>query len=54
MAAADIAAAIEFTTKLRDVSEVGLFGWSAGTQKAGLYAMQQPDRCGMTLKQWRV
>ena len=43
-AAADIAAAVEYITKLRGVSKVDLLGWSAGTQRAGLYTMQHPDR----------
>lgn len=43
-AAADIAAAVEYITKLRSVSKVDLLGWSAGTQRAGLFAMQRPDR----------
>jgi pimeloyl-ACP methyl ester carboxylesterase len=43
-AAADIDAAVEYITKLRGVSKVDLLGWSAGTQRAGLYAMQHPDR----------
>ena len=43
-AAADIDAAVEYITKLRGVSKVDLLGWSAGTQRAGLYAMQHPER----------
>ena len=43
-AAADIDAAVEYITKLRGVSTVDLLGWSAGTQRAGLYAMQHPER----------
>jgi len=43
-AAADIAAAVEYITKLRGLSKVDLLGWSAGTQRAGRYAMQHPDR----------
>ena len=43
-AAADIDAAVEYITKLRGVRTVDLLGWSAGTQRAGLYAMQHPER----------
>ena len=43
-AAADIDAAVEYIVKLRSVSKVDLLGWSAGTQRAGLYAMQHPER----------
>lgn len=43
-AAADIAASVEYITKLRGVSKVDVLGWSAGTQRAGLFAMQHPDR----------
>jgi pimeloyl-ACP methyl ester carboxylesterase len=43
-AAADIAAAVEFIAKLRGVSRVDLLGWSAGTQRVGVYAMRHPDR----------
>jgi pimeloyl-ACP methyl ester carboxylesterase len=43
-AAADIDAAVEYITKLRRVSKIDLLGWSAGTQRAGLYAMQHPER----------
>jgi pimeloyl-ACP methyl ester carboxylesterase len=43
-AAADIAAAVEYISKLRGVSKVDLLGWSAGTQRAGLFAMQHPER----------
>ena len=43
-AAADIGAAVEYITKLRSVSKIDLLGWSAGTQRAGLYAMQHPER----------
>ena len=43
-AAADIAAAVEYIGKLRGVSNVDLLGWSAGTQRVGLYAMQHPER----------
>lgn len=43
-AAADIDAAVEYIAKLRGVSSVNLLGWSAGTQRAGLYAMQHQER----------
>jgi len=43
-AAADIAAAVEYITRLRGVNKVNLLGWSAGTQRAGLFAMQHPER----------
>jgi pimeloyl-ACP methyl ester carboxylesterase len=43
-AAADIGSAVEYITKLRGVGKVDLLGWSAGTQRAGLYAMQHPER----------
>jgi pimeloyl-ACP methyl ester carboxylesterase len=43
-AAADIAAAVDYITKLRRVDKVDLLGWSAGTLRAGLYAMQHPDK----------
>jgi pimeloyl-ACP methyl ester carboxylesterase len=39
-AVADIAAAVEYITKIRGVTKIDLLGWSAGTQRAGLYAMQ--------------
>lgn len=45
-AAADIDAAVEYIVRLRGVSQVDLLGWSAGTQRAGLYAMQHPGRVG--------
>jgi pimeloyl-ACP methyl ester carboxylesterase len=43
-AAADIDAAVEYITKLRSVTKIDLLGWSAGTQRAGLYVMQHPER----------
>jgi pimeloyl-ACP methyl ester carboxylesterase len=55
-AAADIDAAVEYITKLRGVSKVDLLGWSAGTQRAGLYAMQHPERVGKLIlyaPQWK-
>jgi pimeloyl-ACP methyl ester carboxylesterase len=55
-AAADIGAAVEYITNLRGVSKVDLLGWSAGTQRAGLYAMQHPERVGKLIlyaPQWK-
>jgi pimeloyl-ACP methyl ester carboxylesterase len=55
-AAADIGAAVEYITRLRGVSKVDLLGWSAGTQRAGLYAMQHPERVGKLIlyaPQWK-
>jgi pimeloyl-ACP methyl ester carboxylesterase len=55
-AAADIDAAVEYMTKLRGVGKVDLLGWSAGTQRAGLYAMQHPERVGKLIlyaPQWK-
>jgi pimeloyl-ACP methyl ester carboxylesterase len=55
-AAADIDAAVEYMTRLRGVSKVDLLGWSAGTQRAGLYAMQHPERVGKLIlyaPQWK-
>ena len=43
-AAADIGAAVEYITKLRGVSKINLLGYSAGTQRAGVYVMEHPDR----------
>jgi pimeloyl-ACP methyl ester carboxylesterase len=43
-AAADIAAAVEYISKMRGVSKLCLLGWSRGTQRAGLYAMEHPER----------
>ncbi len=43
-AAADIASAVEYITKSRSVGKVGLLGWSAGTQRVGLFAMQHPEK----------
>ena len=43
-AAADIHAAVEYIARLRGLSKLDLLGWSAGTLRAGLYAMQHPDR----------
>jgi pimeloyl-ACP methyl ester carboxylesterase len=55
-AAADIDAAVEYMTKLRGVTKVDLLGWSAGTQRAGLYVMQHPERVGKLIlyaPQWK-
>jgi pimeloyl-ACP methyl ester carboxylesterase len=55
-AAADIGAAVEYITRLRGVSKVDLLGWSAGTQRAGLYAMEHPERVGKLIlyaPQWK-
>jgi pimeloyl-ACP methyl ester carboxylesterase len=43
-AATDIHAAVEYITRLRGVGELDLLGWSAGTLRAGLYAMQHSGR----------
>jgi pimeloyl-ACP methyl ester carboxylesterase len=43
-AAADIAAAVEYITKLRGVAKLNLLGGSAGTQRAGVFTMDHPDR----------
>jgi len=43
-AAADIAAAVEYITKLRGVTKINLLGCSAGTQRAGVFAMENPDK----------
>lgn len=43
-AAADIASAVEYITKLRGVSKIDLLGASAGTQRAGVFAMEHPDQ----------
>jgi len=43
-AAADIAAAVDYVTKLRGLAKIDLFGASAGTQRAGVYAMEHPDK----------
>jgi pimeloyl-ACP methyl ester carboxylesterase len=43
-AAADINTAVDYITKLRGVEKVYLLGWSAGTQRAGLFTMQHPER----------
>ena len=55
-AAADIDAAVEYITKLRGVTKIDLLGWSAGTQRAGLYVMQHPERVGKLVlyaPQWK-
>jgi len=43
-AAADIAVAVEYITKLRGVEKIDLFGASAGTQRTGVYVMEHPER----------
>ena len=43
-AAADIAAAVEYITKLRGVAKINLLGCSAGTQRAGVFVMEHPDK----------
>ncbi len=43
-AAADIAAAVEYITKLRGVAKINLLGCSAGTQRAGVFTMEHPER----------
>ncbi len=43
-AAADIAAAVEYIAKLRGVPKINLLGGSAGTQRAGVFAMEHPER----------
>ena len=43
-AAADIAAAVGYITRLRGVSKINLLGCSAGTQRAGVFAMENPDK----------
>ena len=55
-AAADIEAAVEYIAKLRGASKVDLLGWSAGTQRAGLYAMRHPERVAKLIlyaPQWK-
>jgi len=43
-AAADLAAAVEYIRRLRGVEKIDLLGWSMGTLRAGLYAMENPDK----------
>jgi len=43
-AAADIAAAVEYITKLRGVAKINLLGCSAGTQRTGVFVMEHPDK----------
>src|SRR5229473_634034 len=43
-AAADIAAAVEYITKLRRVTKINLLGGSAGTQRIGVFTMDHPDK----------
>jgi pimeloyl-ACP methyl ester carboxylesterase len=42
-AAADIAAAVAYINKTRQVARINLLGWSAGSQRAGVYAMENED-----------
>jgi pimeloyl-ACP methyl ester carboxylesterase len=43
-AAADIAAAVDYIVKLRGVAKINLLGCSAGTQRAGVFTMEHPDK----------
>jgi pimeloyl-ACP methyl ester carboxylesterase len=43
-AAADIASAVDYITQLRGLGKIDLLGASAGTQRAGVYAMEHPDK----------
>lgn len=43
-AAADIAAAVKHITGARGVARINLPGWSAGTQRAGVFAMDNPHK----------
>jgi pimeloyl-ACP methyl ester carboxylesterase len=43
-AAADIAAAVEYITKLRGVAKIDLLGCSAGTQRTGVFVMDHPEK----------
>jgi len=43
-AAADIAAGVDYITRTRRISKIHLLGASAGTQRAGLYAMDHPEK----------
>ena len=43
-AAADIAAAVAYITKLRGVTKINLLGGSAGAQRVGVFAMENPDK----------
>ncbi|GAC1451468.1 MAG: hypothetical protein PVSMB6_00970 [Steroidobacteraceae bacterium] len=43
-AAADVGAAVDYITRLRGVEKIDLLGWSMGTLRAGLYAMEHPDK----------
>ena len=43
-AAADIAAAVEYITKLRGVAKINLLGCSAGTQRTGVFVMEHPEK----------
>lgn len=43
-AAGDIGAAVDYITKERGVEKISILGWSWGTQTAGLYTMQHPEK----------
>jgi pimeloyl-ACP methyl ester carboxylesterase len=43
-AAADIAAGVDYITKLRGVAKIDLLGCSAGTQRTGVYVMEHPEK----------
>jgi pimeloyl-ACP methyl ester carboxylesterase len=43
-AAADIAASVEYVTKLRGVAKINLLGCSAGTQRTGVFVMEHPEK----------
>lgn len=43
-AAADIAVAVAYITKLRGVKKINLLGGSAGTQRVGVFTMENPDQ----------
>lgn len=43
-AAADIAAAVAYITRRRGVAKINLLGASAGTQRAGVFAMENRER----------
>jgi pimeloyl-ACP methyl ester carboxylesterase len=43
-AAADIAAAVAYITRLRGVTKINVLGCSAGTQRAGVFAMENPEK----------
>jgi pimeloyl-ACP methyl ester carboxylesterase len=45
-AALDLASAVEYICSLRKIPRVKMLGWSWGTQIAGIYAADHPDRIG--------